>query len=68
MLNIALPTIAIEPASNGYIIQWKRPTTKEEEKQSSNRFVTITAIALTDDQLVEQVKVAISALAVPDRP
>lgn len=59
MLNVTLPAIAVEPASNGYVVQWRRPATAEEKKVSSAQYVVVTAIAATPEQLLAVIAEAI---------
>lgn len=63
MLNITLPSIAVQVVTNGYVVQWYRKTTELERKKSSEQRVSQVAIAATDVDLLAAIATAAKDIA-----
>lgn len=57
MISIQLPSIAIEKVSNGWLISWRKQN-PEYPARTSERAVSVSAIAATNRQLIQAIEQA----------
>lgn len=54
MLTITLPHIAIQKVNNGYVVQWQRKYTDEDEKKTARR-ETVSSVCPSIQTLLETI-------------